>query len=202
MSSIFWVIIPYSPLKVNRHFWGTYRQNMEATCSSETSVDFQRTTRRYITEDIRRIHHNRYWESYTMITKFKICEVAWSSCGTYFCSIGTHLPTLFAVYFLRHEVTCSLMNPQVILGKSGGHFIHCPWFRVEFLRPIQVWSKSILISENERKVDSPDVNSLFCQISRDCFYVAAIFICFCCEIYEDYDGYWHTFNLLSINLFG
>jgi hypothetical protein len=25
---------------------------MEAKCSSETSVDFQRTTRRYITEDI------------------------------------------------------------------------------------------------------------------------------------------------------
>jgi hypothetical protein len=30
---------------------------MEATCSSETSVDFQRTTRRYIPEDGTRLNH-------------------------------------------------------------------------------------------------------------------------------------------------
>jgi hypothetical protein len=32
---------------------------MEATCSSETSVDFQRTTRRFITENIY-LHNHRY----------------------------------------------------------------------------------------------------------------------------------------------
>jgi hypothetical protein len=71
-------VTPCSRLKVNRCFGGTYRPifrveasrallpsfftlvsclayfsilNMEATRSSETSVDFQRTTRRYIAED-------------------------------------------------------------------------------------------------------------------------------------------------------
>jgi hypothetical protein len=59
--SAFWIIFPCSPLKVNRHFGGTSRLQrllatcftlascltyfstlkMEATCSSETSVDFQ-----------------------------------------------------------------------------------------------------------------------------------------------------------------
>jgi hypothetical protein len=68
-SSVFWDITPYSPLKVNRRFGGTYRLclppaftlvscsvyssalKMEATCFSKISVDFQRTTRRYIPEN-------------------------------------------------------------------------------------------------------------------------------------------------------
>jgi hypothetical protein len=72
-SSIFWDRTPCSPLKVNRRFVGTYCHHnhglkvsyvrtllvpkcwflalilkMEATCSSETSADFQRATRHYI----------------------------------------------------------------------------------------------------------------------------------------------------------
>jgi hypothetical protein len=69
-----WGITPCSPLKVNRRFRGTCRLHlvqsfpptftlvfslayssalkMELTCSSETSIDYQRTTRRYIPEDI------------------------------------------------------------------------------------------------------------------------------------------------------
>jgi hypothetical protein len=82
-STILWDITPCSPLKVSRHFGGTYRLHlqsrrisrgrnqhqvaptftlvscsaysstlkMEAICSSETSVYFQRTTRRYIPDD-------------------------------------------------------------------------------------------------------------------------------------------------------
>jgi hypothetical protein len=73
-SFIFWDITPRSPLKINRHFGGTYfcalwalclpraltlvsctayssTLTMEATCSSETSVVFKPTTRRYIPED-------------------------------------------------------------------------------------------------------------------------------------------------------
>jgi hypothetical protein len=68
-SDIFWDITPCSPLKVNRRFWGTYRLHLqgrriirarnqhetdvqaEAICSSETSVDFQRTIWHYIPED-------------------------------------------------------------------------------------------------------------------------------------------------------
>jgi hypothetical protein len=81
MSSILWDITPCSPLKANRPFGGTYRIHLQgrrisrvrnqresrslvscsaysstlkidAICSSETLVDFQRTTRRYIPEDI------------------------------------------------------------------------------------------------------------------------------------------------------
>jgi hypothetical protein len=81
-SIIFWDITPCNPLKVNRSFGETYRLHlqglkisrvrnqrksrgqaelclaystlkMEATCSYETSVDFQQTTRHYIPEDIR-----------------------------------------------------------------------------------------------------------------------------------------------------
>jgi hypothetical protein len=62
-SSIFWVITPCSPLKLNRLYFPTefrlvsclaYSSSLklEATCSSETSVDIQRTIRRYFPEDI------------------------------------------------------------------------------------------------------------------------------------------------------
>jgi hypothetical protein len=66
-STIFWDITPCSPLSVSRRFGGTlcfpavftrvscpaYFSNLKmgAICSSETSVDIQRTTRRYIPED-------------------------------------------------------------------------------------------------------------------------------------------------------
>jgi hypothetical protein len=64
-STIFWNIRECSPLKFDPRFGGTYRLHlqgkkpaaysstlkMEAICSSETSADFKRTTRRYIAED-------------------------------------------------------------------------------------------------------------------------------------------------------
>jgi hypothetical protein len=63
-STLFWDITPCSPLKVGFHLQGRHilshfllarlilsTLNMEAICSSETSVDSQRTTRRYIPED-------------------------------------------------------------------------------------------------------------------------------------------------------
>jgi hypothetical protein len=72
-NSIVWYITPYSPLKVNRRFrrtcWLQVRRisqtrnqrkikrgysstlMMEATFFSETSIEFKRTTRRYIPED-------------------------------------------------------------------------------------------------------------------------------------------------------
>jgi hypothetical protein len=82
-SSVFWDITPCSPLSVNRRFGGSYRLHLqgrkisqarnrcqagskensgllktEATCFSEMSVDFKRTTRRYIPED-RNLHNHR-----------------------------------------------------------------------------------------------------------------------------------------------
>jgi hypothetical protein len=80
-NSIFWDITLCIPSKVNRRFGGTCRKafylphaftlvscsaysstlKMEATCSSEMSVSFQRTTWRYIPED--RILHNHQCEN-------------------------------------------------------------------------------------------------------------------------------------------
>jgi hypothetical protein len=74
-SSIFWDITPYSLLKVIGRFGGTCclqcqgrriiqarnqhgasSKKMEATCSSEISVEFQQTTCSYIPEDTRNLH--------------------------------------------------------------------------------------------------------------------------------------------------
>jgi hypothetical protein len=87
-SIIFWDMTPCSPLHVSRRFGGTYRLHlqgrrnkfskkpachllarwfaepvsstlkMEAICSSETSVETQRTTRRHIPEDDT-LHYHR-----------------------------------------------------------------------------------------------------------------------------------------------
>jgi hypothetical protein len=66
-NSFFWDITLCSPLKVSQRFGRMCRlhlqglayclaypstMNIEATCSSETSDDFNRTTRRYIPEEI------------------------------------------------------------------------------------------------------------------------------------------------------
>jgi hypothetical protein len=88
-STIFWDITPCSPLSIKRRFGGTYRLHlqdrknklskkpatcfhagfllslfflMEAICSSETSVNTQRTARRYIPED--GTFHNHRFESF------------------------------------------------------------------------------------------------------------------------------------------
>jgi hypothetical protein len=52
-NTIFWDITPCSPSNVNRRFGGTVPE-MKAIYSSETPVDFQRTTRRYIPEASKR----------------------------------------------------------------------------------------------------------------------------------------------------
>jgi hypothetical protein len=70
--SVFRNITPCSSLKVNGHFGGTCRfhlqgrrinqarnQKMDTKCSSETSLDFQRTTRRFNPED-RSLRFNSY----------------------------------------------------------------------------------------------------------------------------------------------
>jgi hypothetical protein len=66
-STITWDITQCRPLKVNRRFRGSYSLfldlKMEAICSSETSVGFQRTTRRYILEDC--TLHNHCCENLT-----------------------------------------------------------------------------------------------------------------------------------------
>jgi hypothetical protein len=82
-STIFWDITPRSPLSVNWRFWGTYslqlhgwkyklskkparKQVPPAICSSETSVDTQRTTWRYIPEDgtLQVPHGCRNWHTW------------------------------------------------------------------------------------------------------------------------------------------
>jgi hypothetical protein len=98
-ASVFWDITPCSLLKVSRRFGGTFRLapaelaacfalvpflakswtlKMEAICSTETSVEFQRATRRCIPED-RTLHNHcyenkrfpAYYETRRFITMFK-----------------------------------------------------------------------------------------------------------------------------------
>jgi hypothetical protein len=82
-NAVFWNTTLCTPLKVNRRFGQTYRLHfqgqglclppaftlvscsaysstlkMEAICSCETSVDFQRNTRRYIPKDST-LHNHR-----------------------------------------------------------------------------------------------------------------------------------------------
>jgi hypothetical protein len=77
-SSIFWDVVPYSRVKVNQRFRRTFhlhfqgrkisqrrnqyeagtKQRMKAKYSSETSVDFQGNTMRYIPED-RTLYNHR-----------------------------------------------------------------------------------------------------------------------------------------------
>jgi hypothetical protein len=110
-STIFWDITPCSALKVNRRLGGTYHLHlqgrrirsachlllqwflarlifwtlkMEAICSSYTSVEFQRTIRRYIPKDcILQTRHTfrvlchaffkeNYWSVSTSQFKFKV----------------------------------------------------------------------------------------------------------------------------------
>jgi hypothetical protein len=70
--------MPCSPLKVNRcseeHVSRSslgffFDPEMEARCSSETSVDFQRTTRRYISED--RTFNNYHCENLKSYKKLR-----------------------------------------------------------------------------------------------------------------------------------
>jgi hypothetical protein len=78
-SIIFWNMTPCSPLSFNRRFGGTYRLHLqkpasnqvakiEAICSSETSVDTQRTKRRHIPKDD--ILHNHRCENLKSYIQF------------------------------------------------------------------------------------------------------------------------------------
>jgi hypothetical protein len=87
-NSVFWDITPCSPLEIKRRLGGTHRLHlqgrrinqarnryevgskqsqtlkMEATCPSETPVDFQRTTRRYIPEESTHHLHKAFQNTY------------------------------------------------------------------------------------------------------------------------------------------
>jgi hypothetical protein len=63
---------------------------MEAICSSETSVDFQRTKRRYIPED--RILHNHRCEKFKSY-KVLICLLIWLPC----LKLASDMPVLWVV---------------------------------------------------------------------------------------------------------
>jgi hypothetical protein len=84
-STIFWDMTPRSPLSFNLRFERTYPLSechlacwfaepisstlmMEAMCSSETSVETQRTTRRHIPEDdTLQFSFSFYWSNATAV---------------------------------------------------------------------------------------------------------------------------------------
>jgi hypothetical protein len=135
-GTIFWDITPYSPLSINRHFGEIYRLHlqgrknkllsrwilaqllfpalkMEAICSSETSVDTQQSTRRYIPEDGTFHNHRcanlkpynssyRYTKSVTIKTKASLCFL--------FCHLLTSPINYNFHYYLHHHLGISRIN--------------------------------------------------------------------------------------------
>jgi hypothetical protein len=113
-STIFWYITTCSQLKVNRRFGGTHRLHlqgqrisrarnqrecrwqasycstlkMEAISSAETSIDFQRTTRRYVPEystlnvNCSLLLSDRNLNLYKYISKFSKEKIVWISFQT------------------------------------------------------------------------------------------------------------------------
>jgi hypothetical protein len=76
---------------------------MDATCSSETSVDFKRTTRRYIPEDRRPLHNHRCSNLKSYIYLFMYPSL--------FICLGTH--TYIALY--QHIDTCPALPPPIYI---------------------------------------------------------------------------------------
>jgi hypothetical protein len=84
-STIFWVITPCIPLRVNRRFGGTYRLHFqrrqisrarnqrENRWQADQSASRQRTIRRYIPEDV--TLHNHRCENFK---SYKVFHVKWT----------------------------------------------------------------------------------------------------------------------------
>jgi hypothetical protein len=77
---------------------------MEATFSSETSVDFQRTAQRYIPED--RIVHNHVCENFKSYKH----TPRWTKMFTYFLAIIYRLLIMIAVISIHHLFGDSLIH--------------------------------------------------------------------------------------------
>jgi hypothetical protein len=107
-SSIIWNVTPCSPLKINRCF-----RPEDSECSSETSVDFRRATRRYIQEN--RILHfmksynglNAYIHTWRNTNTPDEHRASWLSCNTSF-------------VFGRHPVTISVVPATIPTGNFRG----------------------------------------------------------------------------------
>jgi hypothetical protein len=148
LSTVFWDIMPYSPLKARR-FGGTYRlhfqgrrtsrarcqcelrlpraftlvsctaysiMKMEVICSSETSVDFWRATRRSIPEDS--IHHIRCCENLSSYTGdvgvLQHCAKTARDSGVALCVIITknaEAPSLITAYHTYYGLSLAVTSP-------------------------------------------------------------------------------------------
>jgi hypothetical protein len=108
--SIFLDMTPCTPLEVNKSFgiiWtlpaayfhyascSAYSSNlkMEETCSSETSVDFQRPTRRYIPED-KTLHYHRC-QNFKSCVNSKCINIIYKYIATFDDTVVTNLRILF-----------------------------------------------------------------------------------------------------------
>jgi hypothetical protein len=113
---MFWDITLCSPLKVNLHL------QMEATCFSKTSVDFQRTTQHYIPKDRTRqlifiqifcIIAFTYCYNIDCVTHWAICQVRRRVYVTYF---------LYSVFdwLILAQIMYKLYLVLVLRGKNWG----------------------------------------------------------------------------------
>jgi hypothetical protein len=104
--------------------WLTYFSTlrMEATCSSETSVDFQRTTRRYIPED--RTLHNHLYENLKSYLLNIFNSIIFLERGTAF------LRTCLAIFVLYLKCFQSVMQCGEYVESRGSVLFLVHPFRV------------------------------------------------------------------------
>jgi hypothetical protein len=111
-STIIWDIMPRSLLSVYRRFGGSTLR-MEAICSTETSVDTQRTTRRYIPED--GTLHNHHCENLILHKLHALTDfIKWKR------TFGTKINQ--TNYILKMQFTKVYFFPvtQFVLCEEGG----------------------------------------------------------------------------------
>jgi hypothetical protein len=157
MKSItFWDITSCSPLSVNRRFGGTHRLHiqgrsnkfskkptcwflsalisstlkMETICSSETSVDTQRTTRRYVPEDdtlglaplalARPVFDSRRGRTYVYATTSG-SALGRSKPSVVCCFLGCD--ALLSLAFWRNVLPPSTVKGEPSVGKGGTYRI-------------------------------------------------------------------------------
>jgi hypothetical protein len=82
---VFWGVAPCSHVEVDRRFRGAYcpiiALIMEAVRTSETSVNFNVTTRRYIQEDSKRLVSCSFFNTVSICERFRDSQIQWRVWG-------------------------------------------------------------------------------------------------------------------------
>jgi hypothetical protein len=164
-GTVFWDTTPCIPFKVNRRFGATYHlrfqgqsisqerhprqssvshltlvscsaySSMEAICSSETTVDFQRTTERYIAEDSTTdSHHCEDLRSYTVIVPFGN-NIPYGHCSSRIVSFISTLRPRLPSFYIEYESEFEFSD-DFLLYNGWSYFYDVLGFHINGLRSV------------------------------------------------------------------